>query len=145
MAIKNVALLMCFLFSANAWAGTVEHCPKIADIKEVGVGTYMAPTVSGKGDWYGVSQTGRGAVGGFEEAIFKARGEANKGVVVGELLHCGYALRDGGKLDMRFKQEGTVVSIKAGKGWEQWYGQYYCDDKTEGACTFKELQRPRKG
>ncbi|SEM32556.1 Protein of unknown function [Pseudomonas sp. ok272] len=145
MAIKKVVLLFCVLLSANAWAGPMEHCPKIADIKEVGVGTYTAPTVGGTGDWYGTSQTGRGAVGRFEEAIFKAHGEPKKGAVVGELLHCGYALRDGGKLDMRFKQEGTVVSIKAGKVWEQWYNQYYCEDKAEGACTFKELVRPGKG
>lgn len=144
MAIKKIALLIPLLLSANAWAGAMEHCPKISDIKEVGTGTYTAPTVSGKGEWYGIAQAGRGPVGGFEEAIFKAHGEPKKNVVVGELLHCGYALRDGGKLDMRFKREGTVVSINTGKGWEQWYNQYYCDDKTEGACTFRELVRASK-
>ncbi|POA20448.1 hypothetical protein C1886_08580 [Pseudomonas sp. FW300-N1A1] len=145
MAIKKVALLIPFLISANAWAGTMEHCPKIADIKEVATASYIAPTVSGKGQWYGTSQSGRGLVGGFEEAIFKAHGDAVEGAVVGELLHCGYALRDGGKLDLRFKQEGTVVSIQSGGVWEQWYSQYYCEDKTEGACIFKELKRPSKG
>ena len=146
MYIKQIALLIPFLMSANAWAGTVEYCPKVADIKEVGTtGSYVAATVSGQGEWNGTSQVGRGPVGGFDEAIFKAHGDAVEGVVIGEILHCGYSLRDGGKLDMRFKREGTVVSIQAGGAWEPYYSQYYCEDKAEGACTFKELPRPGKG
>jgi hypothetical protein len=146
MFIKQISLLIPLLMSANAWAGTMEHCPKVADIKEVGsTGSYTAATLSGEGEWNGTSQTGRGPVGGFDEAIFKARGEVVEGVVVGELLRCGYSLRDGGKLDMRFKREGTVVSIQAGGVWEPWYDQYHCEDKADGACTFKELSRPSKG
>ncbi|WP_339545612.1 DUF3757 domain-containing protein [Pseudomonas sp. RA_35y_Pfl2_P32] len=146
MNIKQVALLIPLLMSANTWASTVEYCPKVADIKEVGnTASYIAATVSGQDEWNGTSQTGRGPVAGFEEAIFKAHGGAVDGVVVGELLRCGYNLRDGGKLDMRFKREGTVVSIQEGGAWEQWHGQYYCEDKTAGACSFKELSRPSKG
>ncbi|MGO4000286.1 DUF3757 domain-containing protein [Pseudomonas fluorescens] len=145
MAIKKLALLIPFLLSSTAWAGVIEHCPKVADIKEVGTASYTAPTVSGEGQWHGTSQGAGGPVVGFDEAIFKAHGEPAEGEVVGELLHCGYSLRDGGKLDMRFKQEGTVIKIKSDGAWEQWYSQYYCEDKTDGGCAFKELKRPTKG
>ena len=79
MAIKKLALLIPFLLSSAAWAGVIEHCPKVADIKEVGTASYTAPTVSGEGQWHGTSQGAGGPVAGFDEAIFKAHGEPVKG------------------------------------------------------------------
>jgi hypothetical protein len=53
-------------------------------------------------------------------------------------------LKNGGELDMRYKREGTVVSIDTNGPWEEWLGRYYCDSKEARACAFKENVRVTK-
>ncbi|WP_224791482.1 DUF3757 domain-containing protein [Pseudomonas fluorescens] len=141
MRVKQLLMCVSLLVSGQALANVTEYCPGPADIKEFGVGTYIAPTASGDGQWYGVSQTGRGPVADFELAIFVPRVAAGGATVAGEILRCGYKLQNGGNLDMRYKREGTIVSIDTGGTWEEWYGQYYCDSKVSRACAFKENVR----
>jgi hypothetical protein len=141
MRVKELLMCISVLVSGQALANVTEYCPSPADIKEFGVGTYIAPTASGDGQWYGVSQTGRGLVGEFELAIFAPRVAAQGGTVAGEIQRCGYTLKNGGNLDMKYKREGTVVSIDTRGPWEEWLGQYYCDSKEARACAFKENVR----
>ncbi|MBV7553736.1 DUF3757 domain-containing protein [Pseudomonas sp. PDM28] len=144
MKVKQLLMCVSFLVSGQALANVTEYCPSPADIKELAAGAYKAPTASGSGEWYGVSQTGRGPVGEFELAIFAPRIAADISTVAGEILRCGYMLQNGGELDMRYKREGTVVSIDTNGPWEEWFGQYYCDSKEVRACAFKEVVRTTK-
>ncbi|WP_085724129.1 DUF3757 domain-containing protein [Pseudomonas sp. R37(2017)] len=143
MKVKQLLLCVSFLVSGQALANVTEYCPSPADIKELANGAYKAPTASGGGDWYGVSQSGRGPVGEFELAIFAPRLTAEGGTVAGEILRCGYKLKNGGELDMRYKREGTIVSIDANGSWEQWHAQYYCESKEARACAFTEIVRTK--
>jgi hypothetical protein len=144
MKFKQLVMCVSILMSGHAWANVTEHCPSPSDIKELSAGIYKAPTASGDGEWYGVSQNGRGSVGEFDVAIFKPHKDVEGSTAVGEILRCGYTLQGGGALDMKFKREGTIVSIDIGGPWEEWYAQYYCDNKTARACAFKEIVRVTK-
>ncbi|MDF9774953.1 DUF3757 domain-containing protein [Pseudomonas baetica] len=144
MKVKQLLMCVSFLVSGQALANVTEYCPSPADIKEFAAGAYKAPTASGEGEWYGVSQTGRGLVGEFEVAIFAPRKEAEGSTVVGEILRCGYKLKNGGDLDMRYKREGTMVSIDTEGQWSEWLTRYYCDSKKARACEFKEIVRSVK-
>ncbi|WP_057396733.1 DUF3757 domain-containing protein [Pseudomonas fluorescens] len=144
MKVKQLLMCVSFLVSGQALANVTEYCPSPSDIKELAAGTYKAPTASGGGEWYGVSQTGRGPAGEFELAIFAPRMAAEGGTVAGEILRCGYKLQQGGELDMRYKREGTIVSIDTNGPWEEWHGQYYCDSREARACAFKEIVRATK-
>ncbi|CAI8770407.1 DUF3757 domain-containing protein [Pseudomonas sp. IT-P291] len=145
MRVKQLLMCVSFLVSGPALANVTEYCPSPSDIKELTAGAYKAPAASGEGEWYGVSQTGRGPVGEFEVAIFAPRKEAEAGMIVGEILRCGYMLQNGGSLDMRYKREGTIVSIDTNKGpWSEWMTRYYCDSKEARACGFKEIVRAAK-
>jgi hypothetical protein len=144
MKVKQLLMCVSFLVSGQALANVTEYCPSPSDIKELAAGTYKAPTASGGGEWYGVSQTGRGPVGEFELAIFAPRMAAEGDSVAGEILRCGYKLQHGGELDMRYKREGTIVSIDTNGPWEEWRGQYYCDSREARACAFKEIVRATK-
>ncbi|PYY66728.1 hypothetical protein CRX42_30800 [Pseudomonas jessenii] len=143
MKVKQLLMCVSFLVSGQALANVTEYCPGPTDIKEMAAGVYKAPTAGGDGEWYGVTQTGRGPVADFEMAIFVPRVAAGGATVAGEILRCGYKLQHGGELDMRFKREGTIVSIDTGGPWEEWYGQYYCDSKEARACAFKENVRTK--
>jgi len=144
MRVKQLVMCVPFLFSGHVLADEGEHCPNPSVIKEFTAGTYKAPTTSGSGEWYGVSQSGRGPVGEFDVAIFRPHEEVEGGAVVGEILRCGYRLQGGGALDMKFKNEGTLVRIGTNGPWAEWYNQYYCDNKEERACLFKEIVRPTR-
>ena len=144
MKLKQLVMCISILLSGHAWAEVTEYCPSPSDIKEFTAGSYKAPTASGDGEWYGVSQTGRGLVGEFELAIFAPRVATEGGTVAGEILRCGYKLQNGGELDMRYKREGTVVSIDTSGPWEQWYGQYQCYSKEARACAFIENVRTKR-
>jgi hypothetical protein len=144
MKVKQLLMCVSFLVSGQALAIVTEYCPSPSDIKEFATGSYRASTASGKGEWYGVSQTGRGPVGEFEVAIFAPRKEAEAGTIVGEILRCGYILKNGGDLDMRYKREGTMVSIDTEGPWSEWLTRYYCDSKEARACEFKEIVRSAK-
>ncbi|WP_223532210.1 DUF3757 domain-containing protein [Pseudomonas sp. GL-RE-20] len=144
MKVKQLLMCVSFLVSGQALANVTEYCPSPSDIKEFAPGSYKAPTASGEGEWYGVSQTGRGLVGEFELAIFVPRVAAEGGTVAGEILRCGYKLQNGGDLDMRYKREGTIVSIDTSGPWEQWYGQYHCYSKEARACAFTENVRTKR-
>ncbi|PMZ86052.1 MULTISPECIES: DUF3757 domain-containing protein [unclassified Pseudomonas] len=144
MKVKQLLMCVSFLVSGQALANVTEYCPSPSDIKELAAGIYKAPTASGDGEWYGVSQAGRGPIGEFELAIFAPRVAAERGIVAGEILRCGYKLQNGGDLDMRYKREGTIVSIDTSGPWEQWYGQYYCESKEARACAFTENVRTKR-
>ena len=73
MKVKQLLVCVSFLVSGQALANVTEYCPSPADIKELTAGVFKAQTASGDGEWYGVSQTGRGPVGEFELAIFAPR------------------------------------------------------------------------
>lgn len=144
MKVKQLLMCVSFLVSGQALANVTEYCPGPADIKEFAPSSYKASTASGEGEWYGVSQTGSGPVGEFEVAIFAPRKEAEDGTIVGEILRCGYMLQNGGDLDMRYKREGTMVSIDTEGAWSEWLTRYYCDSKEARACEFKEIVRSAK-
>ncbi|MNL10320.1 hypothetical protein PS726_03209 [Pseudomonas fluorescens] len=142
MRLKQFVMCIPFLLSGHALADVREHCPVPSDIKEYPAGTYKAPTVSGGGEWYGVSQSGQGPVGKFELAIFKQHDVEED--LIGEILRCGYKLQSGGSLDLRFKNQGTLVRLDKSSPWEKWYSQYHCYDQGDRACSFEELVIPAK-
>lgn len=144
MKLKQLVMCISILLSGHAWAEVTEYCPSPSDIRELAPGIYKAPTASGDGEWYGVSQGGQGPVGEFELAIFMPHKDVEEGSVIGEVQRCGYRLQKGGAVDMKFKREGTVASIDTGGSWEEWNSRYYCDNKEVRGCTFKEIVRPAK-
>ncbi|WP_223459891.1 MULTISPECIES: DUF3757 domain-containing protein [unclassified Pseudomonas] len=148
MKFKQLVMCISILSSGHAWANVTEYCPNPSDIKEEAPGVYIASIVSGDGEWYGVSQKGRGPVGEFDVAVFKSHTDVEGSTVIGEILRCGYLLQKGDAVDMRFqgkeKEKETLVSIDIKDPWTQWYSQYYCESKEPRACKFNELIRPAK-
>lgn len=144
MKLKQLVLGVAVMLSGQAWANVTEYCPSPSDIKEAAPGVYKAPTASGDGEWYGVSQTGQGPVGEFELAIFAPHKDVEGETAIGEVLRCGYKLQKGGAVDMHFKREGVVASIETNGPWEEWNSRYYCDNKEVRGCAFKEVVRASK-
>jgi hypothetical protein len=141
MNLKKLLLCAPLLLSSHAWASVTEYCPSPSDIQELAAGVYKAPTAGGNGEWYGVSQNGKGPVGEFDVAIFKPHGNVEGNTATGEILRCSYSLQSGGVVDMKFKREGTVATIEVKEPWQEWYSQYYCESKEARACQFKEIVR----